>query len=166
MHLAIVRSDLTYIHHAHGEVVANSSSCCGSSNHTDTDNTTGSTSHGAAHGMAHDAGSAMHMETDGMSHAGHDHGRKMLQGSGSMMHQATHTTAAVGMPSAHDTMMPSGMTGGSGPHGAGHSSVGDVFGPALKTEVTFPSAGTYLLVGQMARGHELILVPVLVSCTG
>jgi hypothetical protein len=40
------------------------------------------------------------------------------------------------------------------------------FGPVLKTEVVFPSAGKYLLVGQVSRGNELILLPLVVSCTG
>jgi hypothetical protein len=40
------------------------------------------------------------------------------------------------------------------------------FGPVLKTEVVFPSAGKYVLVGQVSRGNELILLPVVVSCTG
>lgn len=40
------------------------------------------------------------------------------------------------------------------------------FGPVLKTEVVFPSAGKFLLVGQVSRGNEFILLPVVVSCTG
>lgn len=39
------------------------------------------------------------------------------------------------------------------------------FGPALRTQVVFPAAGRYLLVGQVSR-RELILLPVFVSCTG
>jgi hypothetical protein len=49
---------------------------------------------------------------------------------------------------------------GHGTHGAAQR-----FGPALKTRVAFPSRGEYLLVGQVVRGgDELLLLPLRVSC--
>lgn len=76
------------------------------------------------------------------SHAGH--GRKLLQSSNSNISAAA-AAAAVR---------------------AGSQGAGPRFGPALKTAAVFPAKGRYLLVGQVARGNELILVPVVVSCTG
>jgi hypothetical protein len=41
------------------------------------------------------------------------------------------------------------------------------FGPTIRTEgVELPKAGVYLLMGQVARGQELILLPFFVECSG
>lgn len=79
-------------------------------------------------------------EDAGGSHAGH--GRKLLQSSNS--------SASAAAPGVR----------------AGSQAAGPRFGPTLKTEVVFTAKGRYLLVGQVSRGNELILVPVVVSCTG
>lgn len=81
-------------------------------------------------------------EDVGASHAGH--GRKLLQSSNSSA-----SAAAPGVRA-----------------GSQAAAAGPRFGPTLKTEVVFPAKGRYLLVGQVARGNKLILMPVVVSCAG
>lgn len=137
MHLAVVKSDLSFIAHEHGDVV-------GAPKSTGSNNKVGMTNASPAAAAA----------TGGDEHGGHaGHGRRRL-----LQHEG------------HDMADMAAVAGGAGAAGvaggAGSSTKQTGFGPSIKATVTFPSAGRYLLVGQLARGSELILLPLFVSCSG
>lgn len=167
MHLAVVRSDLGYIHHGHGEVVpagrvADSNSSGNSSQAPGTNNTENAEITGTASVPSSSAGGSNATEVAaGRGHAGHGRHMQAAATNGSQ-DQASSTTAAAQPLAAGQA--PSGSV--PQPGGSDSGTTADLFGPVLKTDVTFPSAGSYLMVGQMARGNELILVPVFVACTG
>lgn len=129
MHLAVVKNDLSYIAHEHGDIAGGST--------------------------AMPPMTAGTVEESGAMHAGH--GRKLLQHAG---HNDMSTTP--GANTAAPEKAPAGRAAGNSAPAAAKAT----FGPSIKTDVVFPSAGRYLLVGQVSRGNELILLPLFVSCTG
>lgn len=66
--------------------------------------------------------------------------------------------------------MKSNSSGGVGASSGGGSNKGRAaarFGTPLTAQVTFPSHGTYALVGQLRRASgELILAPFYIACQG
>jgi len=134
MHLAVVKNDLSYIAHGHGDIAGSSTAMPG-----------------MAAGTMEESGAM----PAGMNHAGH--GRKLLQ-------QTEHSDAS--MTPGANTAVPEKASAGHAVGGSPTAAAKGTFGPSIKTVVVFPSAGRYLLVGQVSRGNELILLPLFVSCTG
>jgi hypothetical protein len=169
MHLAVVSSNLGYIMHAHGEAVNSNSNYMANSSSND--------STMAGNSNAGDAFGARQPLVAAAAAAGHSgHGRKLLRmrdpleavaaaHSDEVNHTATSAKPQqrAGAAAAAPESPPQRRNGA-----PASNSVAPRLGPVLKTEVVFPTAGRYLLVGQVARGNELVLVPghKIVTCTG
>lgn len=143
MHLAVANAELTFLAHEHG-TVANGTSPEPASGTTNATTTSSAPNNTAMPGM--------------------DHGRRLkapqpAAAARGPRHAATHCLAARRRLAATNGSDMADMPGMS-------STTPAAFGPYIRTDVVLPANGTYLMVGQAARGNQLILAPFWVNCSG
>ena len=177
MHVAVARADLGYFEHSHGDAVGAAGSGGGAQAGSHAEH--GGSGGGAAGGSAAGGSGGGAQAGSPAGHGGGSGGDGQLDSLGVMvgcvghpalcMHKHRRLRQAL-VTAQHRRLQQHDGHGGGGGGGGGSSSASTTsssrrFGPDIAATISFPSAGSYLLVGQMRVGGELVLAPFAVSCS-